>query len=86
MPKTGVMLGADAPGVNAVAVTPDDDVDINARALWVGSTGDLEVVMAGERDPDNTVVFSNVPGGTWMPISVRRVMEATTAEDIVAIF
>lgn len=86
MPKSGVMLGGDAPGLNAVTVTPDDDVDINARALWVGSTGDLEVVMAGETDPSVTVIFANVGQGQWMPIQVRRVMESSTAGDIIAVF
>lgn len=88
MGKSGVLPGGDAPGLNAVAVTPDDDADLqpSARALWIGSTGNLEVVMAGEVDSSTTVVFNNIPAGVWMPIQVRRVMEATTASNIVAVF
>ncbi len=87
MGKSGVLPGGDTPGLNAIAVEPDDDADLqpSARALWIGSAGDLEVVMAGEADPEVTVVFSNVPVG-WMPIQVRRVMETTSAQDIVAVF
>lgn len=85
---SGVLPGGDAPGLNAVEVTPDDDVDIqpSARALWIGGDGDLEVIMAGERDASVTVVFLGVAAGTWMPIQVRRVLESTTCDGIVAVF
>lgn len=86
--KSGVLPGGDAPALNAVEVTPDDDTDLqpSARALWIGGTGDLTVIMAGERDDNVTVTFSGIADGTWMPVQVRRVMEATSASDIVAVF
>ncbi len=86
--KSGVMPGGDAPALNAVEVTPSDTVDLqpSARALWVGSAGDLVVIMAGEPDSSVTVVFTNVPAGFWMPIQVRRVLTSSSADDIVAVF
>lgn len=87
MSTSGVLTGGDAPALTAAPVTPSD-TDLllpPSRALWVGSTGDLAVVMEG--DNSNTVItFIGIPSGTWMPLRVKFVMEASTASDIVAVF
>lgn len=69
----------------AEAVTPSDSVDLEhpSRGLWVGTTGDVSVEMAG----GGTHVFSNVPSGTLLPIRVTRVnFSSTGASDIVALY
>ncbi len=87
--KSGVMPGGDAPAFNAVAVVPHNTNNIlpcAARALWVGGTGTLTVIMAGD-DSNTPVLFSAVPAGVWMPIQVKRVNSTgTTATLIVAVF
>lgn len=82
---SGVLPGGDAPGKGAVAVVPHNTNKLTSasRALWVGSAGNLTVLMEGGQ----TVTFSGVPGGSWMPIRVQRVNSTgTTASNIVAVF
>ncbi len=71
------------PGTTAGAVTPSDSTVLTSRAVWVGTGGDLSVRLSGA--PSTTVVFANVPDGSLLPISVTRVMAATTASDVVVI-
>jgi hypothetical protein len=51
--------------------------------LYVGGAGNVVVWMPGRSD---AVTFSSVPAGTFMPVSARRVMAATTATSIVALY
>jgi hypothetical protein len=85
---------ASDPARHAVAVTPNDTEDITnaateaaplyAKALYIGVTGNVAVIMAGDAT-GTAVTFSNVPVG-FMPIQVRRVMATnTTATGIVAL-
>ena len=68
----------------AAAVTPSDSTILPAtRGLYVGTTGNLSVVMA---EDEATVLFSNVPVGVF-PVQVIRVMStSTTASNIVALW
>lgn len=67
-----------------VAVTKSDSTIIPAtRGVWVGGTGNLSVVFAGD---SATVVLESVPAGYLMPIQVVKVMDATTATAIVALY
>lgn len=68
---------------DAVEVTPDDDSDLAAlpQALWIGGVGDLVVKM-----PSGDVTFEAVAAGTLLPIRPIRVLEATTATLIVALY
>jgi len=75
--------GLSDPGWDAVAVTPSNSVDIaaTARALYVGSVGDVTVVTAN----GNVVTFVAVPTGTILPIRCTRVNSTGTgASSIVA--
>lgn len=69
----------------ALTVTPSDSVDLQegCQALYVGTGGTVTVtpaVGAGQ------VVFTNVVGGSILPVRVRRVWSTgTTASDIVAL-
>lgn len=71
------------PGRNAATVTPSDSTVLNARALYIGGTGDLAVIPIGNSSP---VTFVGVPAGVVLPLQVTKVMATnTTATDIVAI-
>ncbi len=67
----------------AAAVTTSDVTVIPpTRALYVGGTGNLNVVMVDGQ----TVLFSAVPVGIF-PIQVTKVMStSTTATNIVALY
>lgn len=72
------------PAANAVAITPSDTANIGSasRALYVGTSGNLTVIMLGGQ----TVLFSAINAG-WHPLRVTRVMSTgTTATNIVAIW
>jgi hypothetical protein len=67
----------------AVAVTPSDSTILTpTRGLYIGGTGDVVVQMYGS---ENTVTFSNVPVGV-LPVRVTKVMAATGATNIVALW
>ncbi|HBY59942.1 MAG TPA: hypothetical protein DEH78_08965 [Solibacterales bacterium] len=70
------------------AVTPSDSTTFSPvpRALYVGGTGDLTVIGAGD-DTGTPVTFSTVPAGTLLPIAVSKVMATgTSASNIVAVY
>lgn len=72
------------PGEKAVAITKSDSTVFAAtRGLYVGVTGDLVVLFAGDTA---TVTLKNVAAGVTHPWSVTKVMAATTATDIVGIY
>ena len=71
------------PATTADEITPNDNADITyafSKGVWVGGTGDLRVIMINDTDP---VTFTNVQGGSLLPIRVKRVMNTgTTATGI----
>ena len=76
----------DSPARNSETITPDDDNDLDhtTRALWVGSLGDIEVLLVNDTV---STIFTNIPSGTLMPLCVKRVLAgSTTASDIVGIW
>lgn len=79
-PDTSLQAGA------ALAVTPSNtEFTYSANALYVGGAGDVVVVMRDDLDT-NPVTFAAVPAGTILPIYVRKVLPATTATNILALF
>lgn len=83
---TSYTVTSDSPAVDAVAVTPHDTNDLAAptRALYVGTGGDVEVIML---NGSSAVVFANVPSGAILPIRVSRVLDGNTgADDILALY
>lgn len=70
---------------NAVVVTPSDVTKLATptNGLYVGGTGNVSVLMAGGQ----TTLFSAVPAGVTLPISVLRVNSTnTTATLIIALW
>lgn len=74
-----------APARSAVSVVPADDQPFaqTARAVYVGTGGDLAVEMAdGDR-----VVFVGVPSGTMLPVRITQVLATgTSAGDVLALW
>ena len=68
----------------AAAVTPHDSTLLtDPGILYVGTGGDVVVLTAGGQ----TVTFSNVPTGSFIPLQVRRVNSTnTTASDILVLY
>lgn len=66
------------------AVTPSDSTDLTGcRALWVGGTGNLSIKCVD----DSAAVTIAIPNaGVLLPLFVSRVMAATTATSIVALY
>lgn len=69
--------GVGEPAVYAVAITPSatDDLPVVSRAIYVGGTGDVTVIMKG----GGSVTFSAVPAGAILPIRATRVLATSTA-------
>lgn len=75
----------DLPAGDAEAVTPSDTVDLikPSRGIYVGTGGDLTVVMAGN---GAVVTFVAVVAGSLLPLWVKRVNAAsTTAANIISV-
>lgn len=74
-----------APATKAFAIAPaDTDLATPTRGLWVGTAGDLSVIMSGDTDP---VTFAGVAAGTLLPLSVKQVRSTgTTAGGIRGVY
>ncbi len=69
--------------VGAVAVTPSDSTELAPTyGVWVGGAGDLVVTMADGSGPTTFTVAD----GTILPIRVVKVMAATDATNVVALY
>ena len=72
-------------GSSAFSVAPSNDADLASitTALYIGFTGNISLICSGDTVP---VLFSNVPGGSFLPLKVKRVTASgTTASGIVGI-
>ena len=75
-----------SPARNGFSVVPDDgtDLPVNCRSLFIGGSGDVSAILVGDSSP---VIFKNIPPGSILPISVKRVeVTLTTATDIVGLY
>ncbi len=77
-------------GRHAAVVTPSDTVDLpsTTKAIWIGATGNLAVIMADDVDTA-PVTFNGVPAGTMLNVQARRVMATgttVTAGNVVALW
>ena len=62
------------------AVTKSDTTEVAYKSLFIGTGGDVAVQLY---NGNATLTYKNVADGTFMPISVKKVMAATTAGDII---
>jgi hypothetical protein len=75
---------ADSPSWRVLDVTPDDDNDLTfgaCRSLFVTSAGDVSLV-----DISGTTTVWTVPAAFIIPVQVKRVLEASTATGIKALY
>jgi hypothetical protein len=82
----GMSPGLESPAQDAAAVAPNDGVDLpnTARALYIGGAGDVVAIL---KNDTASVTFKNVPAGTQLMISAKRVLATgTTATFIVALW
>jgi hypothetical protein len=71
------------PAVKASLVTPNDSAVNSFRALYVGTGGNLNLLLQSDSAP---VLFKNIPNGAVLPFSVSKVLStSTTASDIVGL-
>jgi hypothetical protein len=74
------------PCVELAAITTSDTVDLPkiARTIYVGAGGNIALIAAGD---SSAVTLVAVPGGTILPIRVKRVLvTGTTAASLVAMY
>ena len=69
--------------VDHAAVTPGGDLqEYDALYIGTGGTGTQVVV---ETLSGAQATYKNYPSGEWLPINTRRVLNGTTATDIVGV-
>ncbi len=88
----GQPLISQGPMVGGFAITPSNSTDFSSptasgvqvtRAIWVGGTGNLHVVL----EDNSTVTLNAVPTGTMMHLRVKKVLTpGTTASNLVGLF
>jgi hypothetical protein len=74
-----------APAQHGFAITPNDSTDLTAetRGLYVGTSGDLSLVLAS----GDAVLLAGAIGGVVLPLRVRRVKATgTTATQLVGLY
>lgn len=77
------------PAERMAAVTPHDTTKFTyfTRGLYVGVTGNVSVNAYNEAGTLAACIFTNVPGGSILPITCDRVNSTgTTATNIVALW
>lgn len=77
--------GLSSPAVDGSMIQPNDGNDLAhvTRALYVGVGGQIAAQLAS----GSTITLAAVPGGTLLPLRVRRVMATgTSATNIVGLW
>ena len=61
--------------------------NLNSAALYIGTSGDLEVQPVGN-DAGDTIVFRNIPSGSFLPVIVSAIISGgnSTAQDVLAYY
>lgn len=72
-----------APATRGAAVTPSDTTPVDCRAIYVGGAGDVAVQFY---DGGPTITFTAPTVGAVLPVSAYRIMAATTATLLIALY
>ena len=61
--------------------------NLDSAALYIGTSGDLEVQPVGNA-AGSTVVFRNIPSGSFLPVIVSAIISGgnSTAQDVIAYY
>lgn len=72
----------ESPATRAYAITTSDSLfqDPVPRAIYIGVTGDLTVLL---KDATAPVTFIGVPQGIWFPIRPKVIYNSSTATDLI---
>lgn len=85
-PFGGYSAGLESPYSNALAITPDDDLDLPVvpRGIWCGVGGDIRMTFAN----GETVTFKQADAASngWPFRPTRIHATGTTATDIVIVW
>lgn len=86
VPKKKQSLPGEPPR-NGVTITPGSSLPFPTQQVFVGTAGDLEVVLANQEDTDS-VLLKNIANGTMLYISIKKVLDTTenTASDLVGFY
>lgn len=83
-------ISAIYPASSAKSVTPSDATNFAwgvTKGLFIGTGGNIVVVMVGDGDTSRATTFTGVLGGTILPVQAIRVNStSTTASNIVALY
>lgn len=77
--------GLNSPAVDGAMIAPNDSTDLPhvTRAIYVGQSGQISAQLASGA----TIDLAAVPGGTMLPLRVRRVLSTgTTAGALVGLW
>jgi len=78
-----LQISTDHPAMEAMAITPSDADDVWARALYIGTAGDVAIQCY---DNAASVVFKSCPVGV-LPVTAKRVFATgTTATNILGLY
>lgn len=68
--------GLSGPASHGFAITPHDSTELSevTRAIFIGGAGNVSVVLASGA----TLTFSNLPGGSVLPIRAKQVKSTGT--------
>lgn len=72
---------------DAFEITPSSsELPVITRALYVGSYGNVTVMMSTYDNSNTIVTFSNINAGTMLPIRVKKVFANSSASALVGLF
>lgn len=77
-------VSLEAPASGGFTIAPSDSTDLSevTRAVYIGTGGAIAAVMLGGED----VTFTSVPGGTLLPVRLRRIKATgTTATALIGL-
>lgn len=79
----------DSPPKNHATIVPDNSTNLTylARAVYVGVGGDVSVEMLGTDDAPLSLIYKNVPSGSYLLGRIRRVNSTgTNATNMIAVW
>lgn len=86
---SNAMKNKGMPGASSTAIVPSDAANLatTSRWLWVGTGGNVALLLDEDANDAGSRVLKNVASGTLLPFAVKKVFSTgTNALDLVAIY